>query len=247
MVKLGTMCSECCLFSDGKCSVGLHEKWLTAGANVNHTDGDVVIDRICMYRRPHTWQPDKTKDVLDQLKEEVSIPGTIVLFHHTGPTSNLATVIEKINSSDITKKFKLTICCADQYDLSLVVKEAKKFKTDKWTVVKLFDVFNDEQASSEVFRKAKNGYLFFLDSSQDFEPSIFDKINYYVNEKLQRLLLVKQVGNFYHQSVCIAPLFKFVHGNKNMTFEDKIIAMADQQGCLNQILTWDDINEACKY
>ena len=249
MIKIGTKCSECQFYKNRNCSLNLFQFWEEAGAKLEHTDDDTIIDRVCLYRRTNDWMPelsDEEKSI--QVYQEVYISGTIVLFNSNRDFNGLKKSLEEINKLEELSRFRVLVCVDEKselFEVATIVKQT--LLTKDFYVIKVCDVFNPETASDEAFRKAKNGFIFFLDSSKPFDVEIFDIFNTAVNFAFKRVLFVDPGDSTLHKAVCLAPLFKMLKGNKAIDGKEpilnKIREIATAQDCLEQIVTWEELYE----
>lgn len=249
MIKLGTKCSECQFYTNKNCSLNLFQFWEEAGAKVEHTEDDTIIDRVCLYRRTNDWMTELSDDKkVQQVYKEVYISGTIVLFHNNRDFDGLVKSLQELNKLEELSRFRVLVCVDEKSELFEVADVVKRtLITKDYYVIKVCDVFNPETASDEAFKKAKNGFMFFFDSSKPFNIEIFDILNTAVNFVFKRVLFVDPGDGSLHTAVCLAPLFKMLKGNKAIDGKEpilnKIREIATTQDCLEQIVTWGELYE----
>jgi hypothetical protein len=250
MIKLGTKCNDCVFFEDDECKVYALEAFEEAGASITKENGNTVVDRVCAYKRDDNWsdldKPYEDYDSLEKLIDEVYISGTIIVICKND-TSKLDEVLKKINGIKNSHKFKKVIVHLENVQRSSVLSVLEEYDADDYTVMQIFSEsisdgqINLRSVADEAFKRAKNGYLYFIDSDKDFDDSVLDDLNSTVNIFMKRLLYVPPVDGEIHQMVCMAPLYKLLKGNKLDEIENKINIMAKSADCDNGIMTWEEV------
>lgn len=237
MVKIGTFCKEC-IFNKGSCELGLHEKWRNLG-NLKESDDGFVIDRICQWRRDSNW--DKGDDPITKVNDEVHISGTIVIAFKEYDIENIRSKLEDLSGMWMLKHFNvvvsLPINSLPKETLSICKELMPDITVDVNVVINEFTL---EDFSTEAFRKAKNGYVIFLDGTKEIDNTIIKRLDDAINNKLMQIVFVRPTDG-YHQSTCLSALYKFLYGNKQKTVEEKIDIMAKDQNLSRLLVTWGEI------
>lgn len=238
MAILGTYCGQCCFCEKEpfNCKLNLLDTFTERGAKVDKEN--LIIDRICPYKRPCAWNIDKSDEERIQLcQDDVYISGTIVLI--ANKQECLEKTILKLNQNDNIDKFMLIVIYSEmQY--SNVFNICGNNIRGKYRLVHAIDK-NINMQILKSLSNARNGYLFILDSNFDFDDHMIDKVNHVVNKKLFRLLHIPGSPDL-HQSVSMIHLYKYIKGDLQCPFREKIIDIAGQENSDTQILTWEQIN-----
>jgi len=247
MIKLGTKCNECALFDGADCKIYVLDAFKEAGATVEIINDETVIDRVCPYKRDEEWVFENKEDLVNKLFYEVFISGTIVVICKND-TSSLDTTLSKIKRMPNNEKFKKIIVHLDNIKRSEILEVTSKYFEDS-TVMQVFSGNISENGidlraiADESFKRAKNGYMVFINSEKDFEEDMLDKLNIVINQDMKRLLYVPPIDNEVHKMVCMSPLYKFLRGNKMEEIETKIRHMAETAKCDDGIMSWEKIYE----
>jgi hypothetical protein len=241
MVKLGTFCEECCFYdkNNQNCKHGLLEVFKERHAEIIWEDSFPKIDRVCQYKRSIDWENDKTDD--EKIKictDEVYISGTIVLI--TNNKEHLLEAIIKLKQCKNIERFMFiiiykNIAYKDMLDI------CGNNISSKYKCVKI----TDENIELQIYRSLKfanNGYLFILDSEKPFDENLIDKVDNFVNKKMFRLLHIPGSSKL-HESVSMIHLYKWLKGDLETNFANKLNDISQEENSNNQISTWKDINE----
>ena len=253
MIKLGTKCNDCIFFHEDKCKIYVLESFADAGAAIHRQDGNTVIDRVCPYKRGVEWSSEKepylNADTLDKLMYETYVSGTIIIICKDGieKLNDLLSKVDNIENIDKFKKIIVHLENTSRADILSVIEDKKDY-----TVMQIFsesisgDSINLRSVADEAFKRAKNGYLFFIDIDQEFDENAIDKINSVINVVMKRLLYVRPIDGKIHQMVCMAPLYKLLKGNKLQEIECKIKEIAESAKCDDGIMSWEEVNNDYK-
>ena len=90
----------------------------------------------------------------------------------------------------------------------------------------------------DTFLKIKNGYTIVLHQDDTISKQGLDKINEFVNIKMNRLALIEN-SPFVVNNV----IYKMLKGNKHLSFKDKLTEVQREQKINSMIFSWEDINE----
>ena len=229
MVKLGTSCKDCYNFDNKRktCSKGLYKVFLGRNAEVTFLEDDVTIDRIC----PH-------KNITDSPNQDPYIFGTIVLL--VDNKDNLKTTLNEINKNKNIEKFKILILYKNLKYHDLLQLCIENIRCSYRLVYMATTDIEFQIYKSLKF--AKNGFIFIIDTNQEIEANMIDKVNHFVNNKLYRVLHIHN-NNEIHQSVSMIHLYKWLKGHlgEDMAFKLKDISETEQSD--PQIYTWKEVNE----
>lgn len=245
-IKLGTQCNQCGYYNNG-CTLGILDAFKEAGAEVELTENGHVVDRVCPYRRLPEWTQNND---LKTLINEVHVSGTIVIIckDDLDDLSNKLNIIKRLYQIE---KFKIVIVHFETTSRKAILDIAKLHLEDsQYTAMQVFRESFDEnsqvslkQIADESFKRAKNGYLFFLETGYAFDKNMVNKVNIIINEQMHRLLYIPATDGEVHGMVCMAPLYKVIRGHKITDIQDKIESMAEEANCSTGIMTWTQINE----
>jgi hypothetical protein len=255
MVKLGTFCEECCFYNPDKrtCKHGMFDRFKNAGAEVlnlkKNSEEHVKIDRVCVFRREPEWlEENKDKDISELLKNETYIKGSIMILCEN--VDHLEVCLSKIVTMPNVQNFKIVIV----HSKTVASQEVRRISDAilvnlNYTCIKLFDEAIDQYAFNEAFKRANNGFCFMINASFDFDVNMIEKLNYIINKKLERVIYVEPKMGEYHQSCCLAIMFKHLKGFKFDSLKNKIITYTEETSEDAELKTfitdWETINEKC--
>lgn len=238
MAILGTYCGNCCFCEKEpfSCQLNLLETFAARGARIDKEN--LTIDRICQYKRPSAWNVDKPHEERMLLcQDDVYISGTIVLI--ANKQENLESTILKLNKNNNIDKFTFIVIYSDMQYIN-VFNICGNTIRGKYRLIHAIDK-NISMQILKSLSSARNGYLFILDTNLDFDDHMIDKVDHVVNKKLFRLLHIPGSSDL-HQSVSMIHLYKYIKGDLQLPFKEKIIDIAGQENSDTQILTWEQIN-----
>jgi len=241
MAKLGTFCKECCFYKkeNKSCQHGLIETFKQRGADVSYNEEGVVIDRVCRYRKDNDWNAGFTaQEKIDAVNKEVRITGSIILI--VDDVTDLEGILK--NLKDLTRNdFNLVISYKNK--LSDVLELTKSVEIPASFVKSINQEPTQEQRVHDCLKQLKNGYIFILDASKEIDYTIFDKVNYFINRLMYRVLHVKGESDSLHHSVSMAHIYKWLNGDLIDSFANKLMNIAAEESSDPQVFTWDVINE----
>ena len=244
MVKLGTFCSYCCFYDtlNKKCGHNIIDTFKERDAEIDFDEyGNHTIDRVCQYKRDENWQTQMPmKDKLELSRQEVYLRGTIIII--ANQAENLNKTIDHLNTMKNIENFKLVVLYSE-IRFQEVMEIAKSKIKSKYHLVSI----KNNDIDLQVYRSLKfsqNGYLFILDSNLDIDENIIDKVNHFVNKKMYRLLHIKPSNKALHQSVSMVGLYKWLKGDLQFDFSEKLNNIAEEEQSDSQVFDWEDINEA---
>lgn len=222
MVEIGTFCSQCTFFNSGDCDLNLIKKWESLGNVKQSSDSEVVINRICMYRREKEWNKDLSiEEKISHVKRDVYIKGSVIVFCKNNDLSGLDKTLSKLKTVNRIERFFPVIIADNTSTLESVVdivkSHFKKFKA----MISLEDKSTNGMVD-QAFRNVKNGFIFVLNASKDFDSSIFDNVNTVVNIDLKSFVYSQSDDGDFHQCIFVAAVYKHLGGNKEFGFEQKM-------------------------
>jgi hypothetical protein len=241
MANIGTYCGRCCFYdnSNKTCEHGLINKFIDRGATITYTDNnDPLIDRICQYKRPENWNTDLSlKEKIDICNDEVYICGTIVIF--ALDKQALERTLIKLNKNPKIKNFKIIVIYSKLKHQDVFSACGNNIDTDYKIIHAI-----DNNGALQIYKSlsfAKNGYLFILNSDFDFDQDMIDKVDTFVNKKLYRLLHIRGTDSV-HQSVSMVHLYKWLKGDLECSFKDKLLDISSKENSDPQVFTWEEVN-----
>ena len=231
MPKIGVSCRGCVFNVKGEdgvqkdCKIDVLEAFENNSTVFKIVDNNYQFDRICPYRSETTKTPEQAIEeaylkfhfiVIDIDKDK-----TLEILENIKDIAG-----EKSRVSIITKKISQEVYDYISYKENYFL--TTSFENDD-DIINLID---------KGFQKTLNGYTVVLTSEDKINKSDLDRINKFVNLKMQRLALVEN-SPFVINNV----MFKFLKGNKGKSFKDKLVGLAEEQSTNSMVYTWEDINE----
>lgn len=244
MAGIETNCSDCCFYNNiqKKCQHNILHVFENNGSNIRWENSGPIIDRICQYKRSNEWliwNEIKNDDEKIQLcRNEVYLKGTIILL--ADDLNSFISTVEKLKTIEHFKNFKIIVIYKNIKYNKILTYCANNINNE----YKLINIVNDD-IKYQIYKSltfAKNGYLFIIDSSKELDEKLIDKINYIINIKMLRLLHVIGSDGL-HQSVSMIHLYKFLKGDLQCNFADKLKDISEEEKSDAQIFTWKDIDE----
>lgn len=245
-MALKTICSECCFFDKNKdddgiiCHHNLFHILNERNTTITIDDTQCVIDRICPYYRKLDWESNLNIDEKKKLcQQSVYIMGSIILL--TKDEHDLKNALEILHSYQHIDRFEILVICTGK--TQPVINFIKEMNLE-YECIKLINPTNESirLAIYQQSAKLKNGFLFILECDKDIDNDILDKVNYIVNKQLFRLLHIPPTTGL-HQSVSMTHLYKYLKGDLQEDYENKITAIANEENLPTPILSWKEINE----
>ena len=230
MPKIGMSCKDCTFNikeneEQTSCQLGILETIKTKSSKCEIVDGDYQFDRICNFRTTE----DKTKAEI--LKEKY------IRFHFIIVDTNIDKTLSILDSIEdlVTEDNRVCLATTENF-------KALTLKIDNNPNYFITNSFNENKTVFEymddTFNKIKNGYTIVLHEDDKISKEDLDKVNDFVNIKMNRLALIEN-SPFVVNNV----IFKMLKGNKDMSFKDKLVELQQEQEVDSMIFTWEDINE----
>ena len=120
----------------------------------------------------------------------------------------------------------------------MFIKVEKDFPTyHNYYVLRTFSE-NKDDSIRDAFLKVKNGYSIIIESEEDISQSHIDKLNMLVNKKMRRVGLISDSPVTINNA-----LFKYLKGNKVVSYQQKLTEMSEEQKVSKMIYTWEEVNE----
>jgi hypothetical protein len=244
MVKLATFCQECCFYSNEKCATGALDKFVSMNTPVEYTDQGPIVTRVCPYRRTEAQKSSsRSEDYLQEVMNEIHITGSIVLIAQS--EQDLRTAIVKLSQVREINRFKIVVTHSTVLLAKNVLEICQELLTfTNYVCVKSL-LHEPQQIIMEAFKRSKNGYLFILDASKDFDVLMIEKLNTLVNVRLIPVLHVKPVDDSYHQSATMSVIYKALNGDWGLRVSEKIEEIMQEEDVRSKVLTWEEVNEHC--
>lgn len=198
------------------CDIGVLErlKEISVPMSTHVVNGNVYakFPRVCMYRRDANWSGDT-----DQLVSEVFIPSTFIVIH-TGTIDKLHTTLASLLHVETKKPIKVIVCHEDD-DLKRVGDITKSYFSN-YECVYMVDKLYDGIMYDEAFRRAKNGWVFFVDSGKVVNKSFLEAVNLNKNVLLDDFIAVSGEVSGY-----MAVIYKYCRGNRQSSIDQKLKEM----------------------
>jgi len=230
MSKIGMSC-EGCTFNikeddvQTSCELGILDNIKKKSSQCEVVDGDYQFDRICQFKTSE----DKTKEEI--LKDKYANFHFIIIDTNLDKTLSILDSIEHL----VTEENRVCIATVENFkQISLKIGNRPNYFTTR--------SFNEEKTIFEymddAFLKIKNGYTIVLHEDDRISKEDLDKINEFVNIKMNRLALVED-SPFVVNNV----IYKMLKGNKDLSFRDKLVELQEEQETNSMIFSWKDIDE----
>ena len=225
MTTLTTSCKGC-IFNikeddvQTSCELGILDNIKIKSSKCEVIDGDYQFDRVCQF---------KTKEEI--LKDKYANFHFIIIDTNLDKTLSILDSIEHL----VTEENRVCIATVENFkQISLKIGNRPNYFTTR--------SFNEEKTIFEymddAFLKIKNGYTIVLHEDDRISKEDLDKINEFVNIKMNRLALVED-SPFVVNNV----IYKMLKGNKDLSFRDKLVELQEEQETNSMIFSWKDIDE----
>jgi hypothetical protein len=226
MNDMGMTCKGCSFEKGETCSIGILENIKEESSVCNLVDGHYQFNRIC----PHRNGENLTEE---QSFQKASLPISFIVLDDDLEKTN--GILETIKSATQGER---------AYNICIVTFE--NFKdlrdlADKYLNYYVIKSFSEDRESKirDAFLKMTNGYSMIIDSEEGFDVSSINNLNLFVNKKMKRVGLISDspytVNNM---------LFKYLKGNKIVSYEEKLNTLSEEQEVTKMVYTWKELNEA---
>jgi len=230
MQRIGMSCEGCTfnIKEDGtqvSCEIGILDNIKNKSSQCKVVDGDYQFDRICQFRTLEK----KTKEEI--LKEKYAKFHFIIVDTNLDKTLSILDSIEHL----ITEENRVCVSTLENFrQISLKIgNKPNYFTTQSFDEEKTVFEYMDD-----AFLKIKNGYTIVLHEDDRISRKDLDKINEFVNIKMNRLALIEN-SPFVVNNV----IYKMLKGNKDLSFKDKLVELQEEQEIDSMIFSWEDVNE----
>lgn len=192
------------------CSVGVLTQLEENGVDISKDGGFFKFPGVCMSRRPESWEGSYT-----DLFRQNFIPSTFVVIYTEG--SDLVSTLKSI-AEITTPKPTNVILCHETHDLKEIYRLASENLSDiKFQCVYMVDKLYKDIMYDEAFNRAKNGWVFFVDSGKIVPKDFLEAVNFSKN-----YLLLNFVAVFGEIDGYLAIIYKHLKGNKAVGIKEKI-------------------------
>lgn len=230
MPKIGMSCKDCTFNikeneEQTSCQLGILDTIKKKSSKCEIVDGDYQFDRVCNFRTTE----EKTKEEI--LKEKY------IRFHFIIVDTNIDKTLSILDSIEdlVTEDNRVCVATTENFKtLSLKIgNKSNYFITNSFDLDKTVFEYMDD-----TFNKIKNGYTVVLHEDSSISKEDLNKINEFVNIKMNRLALIEN-SPFVVNNV----IFKMLKGNKDILFKDKLVELQQEQEIDSMIFTWENIDE----
>jgi hypothetical protein len=198
------------------CSLGILDQLSKNGVEILEHEGAKgkfkKFQGVCMYRRAAEWEGD--------LLTEVFIPATFVIIH-TGEIEKLAKTVESLLKVKAPKSFK-TIVCHDTHDLKEIKSTMANLQNSQ--CVYLVDKIYKDIMYDEAFKRAKNGWVFFVQSGHKVPEDYLEVVNYTKNSLLHDFVAISGEIEGY-----MAIIYKALRGCSGTHIKEKVQAITQKE------------------
>lgn len=248
MVRIGTYCGDCCFYNnfDKNCQHNILDIFKNDGSNITWDESGPSVDRVCQYKRLEEWAEKNNPIDLDHklklCRDEIYLRGTIILIAED--LQSFTSTINRLTNIENIKNFKLIVIYRNIKYIDILTTCGNNIDSE----YKIIHNVNNE-LEYQIYKSlefARNGYLFIIDCSKDFDEKFIDKINHIINVKMLRLLHVIGIDGI-HKSVSMIHLYKWLKGDLQCSFGDKLKDISEQENSNAQVFTWKEIDEQYSY
>ena len=226
MKSFGMSCNGCSFENGTDCSIGILDNIKLESNICQIVDGHYQFDRIC----PHKNSENLTKE---QSLEKNKLPiSFIILDNDLEKTEGIINNVLSFTKGE--KVYSICVVTLDNFQKLKVFSD----KYHNFYVLRSFSENREEQIR-DAFLKVKNGYSIILGTDENVEQKHLESINCFVNEKMKRLGLILDSPMVINNS-----LFKYLKGDKVVSYQEKLYQMCEEQKTVKMIHSWEDVNEA---
>jgi len=208
------------------CELGILDNIKKKSSQCEVVDGDYQFDRVCQFKT----KEEKTKE--DVLKERY------LRFNFIIVDTNLDKTLATLDSVEdlVTEKNSVVVATVENVK-TLTSKVSGKIN---YNTTHYFEDGRDVfQYMDDALPKLKNGYTVVLHEDDEISREDLDKINEFVNIKMNKLALIEN-SPFIINTV----IYKMLRGNKGgVSFKDKMVELQKEQEIDSMIFTWEDVDE----
>ena len=211
--------------SQTSCELGILDTIKKKSSQCEIVDGDYEFDRVCNFKS----EDEKTKEEI--LKEKYTRFNFIIIDKDLDKTLSILETVKNL----VTENNTVIVTTVKNSDTLI-----SKLKNKKNYIVTHYfedntDVF---YRMDDALPKLKNGYTIVLNEDDEISRKDLDKINEFINIKMNKLALVEN-----SPFVINSAIYKMLKGNKGLSFKDKLVELQQEQEIDSMIFTWEDIDE----
>jgi hypothetical protein len=208
------------------CELGILDNIKIKSSKCEVIDGDYQFDRVCQFKT----KEEKTKE--EVLKERYLKFNFIIIDTNLDKTLAILKTVENL----VTKTNTVVVATVENAK-TLTSKLSNKAN---YIVTHYFEDDRDIfQNMDDALPKLKNGYTVVLHRDDEISRKDLDKINDFVNIKMNKLALIEN-SPFIINTV----IYKMLRGNKGgSSFKDKLVELQEEQEVNSMIFTWEDVDE----
>ena len=218
-------CEGCSFEKNSDCSIGILENIKNESNLCELVDGHYQFDRICPHKNDQNFTEE---DSFNNITLPISF---IIIDTDFNKTEGL---IKKIKEN-ISTHWNYSICVSTTDNF----KDLKKYAdiNNEVFIIRSFSEVKGERIR-DCFLKVKNGYSVIIESTEDVGSDHVQKLNMFVNKKMKRIGLISD-----SPMVVNNVLFKYLKGNKTVSYEEKLDSLSEEQKVSTMVYTWKEVNE----
>lgn len=226
MTNIGMSCNGCSFEKGSDCSIGILENIKNESNTCELVDGHYQFDRICPHKNDQNFTEE---DSFNNITVPVSF---IIVDTDLEKTEGL---IKKIRGA-ISIHWNYTICISTMDNF----KSLKKYAdiNNEVLVIRSFSEGKGDRIR-DCFLKVKNGYSVIVESTEEVNADHITKLNMFINKKMKRVGLISDSPMIVNNV-----LFKYLKGNKAVSYEEKLNSLSEEQNVSTMVYTWKEVNEA---
>lgn len=243
-MSIDTKCNTCiCEYEPGKCSIGKLDKFIKAGAEIEHEDGHAIIKgRACLFHRRSDWKdkqeksgPDD-KSLYDIMRDEVRIDVTaIILFEEGKSFEDLNSTIMAMSSGSIPPvKFIIVDCCSGFTTREVLAFMYSKNYTIPWRL-EMVSTTNILRGVDLAVKKTNTRWFITYQAGIIPEADLLEKVDDILNDELLQVVMFKNADNI-NGLLCLRILYKQIGGNKDDAVQNKIARVCENQNLSRLIM-----------
>ena len=228
-MKIGTSCKGCAFaeigFNDeqSRCSLDILYNISNECSLLEMVDGYYQFDRVCLSR---VEEPVSTTEEAMSLIKKVPIN---VIINHSS-LENTSEILKKLLTQDLC----VNVVIGTNTDFDQLKQMIDGFpKPSKICLV--FEDVEVEDLLRESFKSASNGYTLLALEPSDVDSNRLTSIDEFVRIYMKRCALIYNKGPLVFNNV----LFRFLKGDKESSFMDKILERAGTK----MMFSWEDVYE----
>lgn len=157
---------------------------------------------FCQFYRPKEWidiidseHKQPVDWILNKARMEVSPNVEVVIRNYTGKISDLETTVKSIHDSIIPfQHIHIIVPVNTAYHIEPLLRSKEKItKWTTYTIPKVVDM--DGIMKRNILESMRFKYYLFLDAGKTVDPTYIQRLDYWLNEKLEKILMILPEGN----------------------------------------------------